>query len=226
MNRLINTINPTLTIRDTTQTSTRQQSQRTRNNTSLITDDITEQVTRDNNAVQLTGVLNHNHSRRINKLVLNLQLWELLRHDLGDGLPPQPTRSQHVGLIQTPHGERGVVLQSKVGREARDPLDLGARVRLRVHGVAAAVIFLAVTEVDSARQFADDVEVDALADGGFQGGVFDQGGGREVAGTQVAECAHLFAKLEETLLRADGAGAPFLLVGLVVVGGDEDGGGG
>lgn len=164
MNRLINTINATLPIGNTTQTSTRQQTQRTRDNTSLITNDITEQVTRNNNAVQLTGVLNHNHSSRVNQLVLNLQLRELLRHDLSDGLSPQTTRSQHIGLIQTPHGERGVVLQGKVCGEASDALDFGAGVGLRVHGVAAAVVFLAVSEVDSTRQFADDVEVDALAD--------------------------------------------------------------
>lgn len=56
--------------------------------------------------------------------------------------------------------------------------------------------------------------------------MLDQGRGGEVARAQVAECAHFFAQLQETLLRADGAGAPFLFAELVVGGGGENGGGG
>lgn len=56
--------------------------------------------------------------------------------------------------------------------------------------------------------------------------MLDQGRGGEVARAQVAECAHFFAQLQETLLRADGAGAPFLFAELVVGGDGENGGGG
>ena len=76
--------------------------------------------------------------------------------------------------------------------------------------MAVAVVFFALAEVDAPGQFADDVEVDAAADVGFEGGDFNEGVGGEVAGAQVSERVHFFAELEEALLRADGAGAPFL----------------
>ena len=211
VNRLVDTIHLALTIGNTTQTSTGQKTQRPRDNTSLVTNDITKQVTGDDNPVQLARVLNHNHSRRVNQLVPDLHLRELLSHHLRHNLPPQPTRREDVGLVQTPHGERRVVLQGQVCGETGDALDFGARVRLGVEGVAAAVVFLALAEVDTAGQFTDDVEVDAAADVGSQGGAFDEGGGGKVAGTQVAEGGHFFAQFEDTLFWADGAGSPFLI---------------
>ena len=211
VNRLVDTIHLALTIGNTTQTSTRKKTQRPRDNTSLVTNDITKQVTGDDNPVQLARVLNHNHSRRVNQLVPDLHLRELLSHHLCHSLPPQPTRREDVSLVQTPHRERGVVLQSQVCGETGDALDFGARVRLGVEGVAAAVVFLALAEVDTAGQFTDDVEVDAAADVGSQGGAFDEGGGGKVAGTKVAEGGHFFAQFEDTLFWADGARSPFLI---------------
>ena len=103
------------------------------------------------------------------------------------------------------------MLQSQVCGETGDALDLGARVRLGVEGVAAAVVFLSLAEVDTTGQFTDDVEVDATADVGSQGGTFDEGGGGKVAGTKVAEGGHFFAQFEDTLFWADGASSPFLI---------------
>ena len=211
VNRLVDTIHLALTIGNTTQTSTGQKTQRPRDNTSLVTNDITKQVTGDDNPVQLARVLNHNHSRRVNQLMPDLHLRELLSHHLRHNLPPQPTRREDVGLVQTPHGERRVVLQGQVCGETGDALDFGARVRLGVEGVAAAVVFLSLAEVDTTGQFTDDVEVDATADVGSQGGAFDEGGGGKVAGTKVAEGGHFFAQFEDTLFWADGAGSPFLI---------------
>lgn len=209
---LVDTVNAALAIRHTAQTGTGQQTKRTGNDTSLVADNITEQVARNNNTVQLTGILDHKHSGRVNQVVTDLNLRELLGHNLSNDLAPQTASSEDIGLVQTPHGERGVVLQSKVAREAGDALDLGARVGLGVHGEAGPVVLLAVAEVDTAGQLADDVEVHAAADFLLQRGALHQRGCGEVAWSQVAECAHLLAQLQDTLLRADGARAPFLYV--------------
>lgn len=216
MNRLIDTIDLGLSVRNAAQACAGQESQRTRDNAGFITDDVTEQVASDNNTVKLSRLLDHDHGRGVNELVLHLELGELLGHDLRHGLPPQPARREDVGLVQAPHGKRGVVLQSEVGRKAGDTLDLRAGVRLRVHGEAAAVVLLAVAEVDAAGQFADDVEVDAAADFGAERGAVDQRRGGEVAGAEVTECAHLLAQTEEALFGADGASAPFLWVVLLL----------
>lgn len=210
MNRLVDTVHLALSIGNATQTGTGKQAQRTRDNTGFITDNVTKQVTRDNNPIQFLRVLDHNHRRRVNQLMPDLHLRELLRHHLRHRLPPQPTRREHVGLVQAPHRQRGVMLQRHVGRETGDALDLGARVRLRVQRESVTVIFLALAEVDTTGEFTDDVEVDAAADVGAEGGALDQGGGGEVTGTEVAKGGHFFAELEETLFGADDASSPFL----------------
>lgn len=210
VDRLVDTVDTVLAIGDTAQRGTGQETQGAGDDTSLITDDITEQVASNDDTVQLAGVLNHKHGSGVNQVVTNLDLRELLSHNLSDNLAPQTASSQDIGLVQTPHGERGVVLQSQVGGQTDNALDLGARVGLSVHGEAGTIVLLAVAEVDTTRQLTDDVEVDATANVGLEGGALDQRGSGEVAGAQVAECAHLLAKTQNTLLRADGAGAPFL----------------
>lgn len=224
MNGLIDTVNTVLAIGNTAQTGTRQQTQGTRNNTSLIGDNITEQVASNNNTIQLAGVLNHKHSSRVNKMVPDLDLRELLLHNLRNNLAPQTAGSEDISLVQGPHGQGRVVLQSKVGSETDDTLDLGAGVGLSVHGVTGAVIFRALAEVNATGEFTDDVEVDAAADLLLERGALDQGGSGEVAGTQVAECAHLLTELKDTLLGADSASSPLLDwneygVGMVGMGG-------
>lgn len=216
MDRLINTVDTALAVRDAAQTGTGQETQRAGDDTSLVANNITEEVAGDNNTVKLTGVLDHEHSSRVDQVVTNLDLRELLGHDLSDNLTPQTASSQDISLVQTPHGQRGVVLQSQVGGQAGDALDLGARVGLSVHGVARAVIFLALAEVDATSQLTDDVEVDTTADFGLQWRALDQRGRGEVAGTQVAECAHLLAQAQDTLLGTDSAGAPFLFISVLV----------
>jgi hypothetical protein len=210
VNRLVDTVNLGLSVGNAAQAGAGQEAKRAGDNARLITDDVAEQVAGDNNTIKLPRLLDHDHGRGVNELVLDLELGELFGHDLRHGLPPQPAGSEDVGLVQAPHGERGVVLQSQVAREPGDALDLRARVRLRVHGVAAAVVLLALAKVDAAGQFANDVEVDAAADFGPEWGAVDQRRGGEVAGAQVTECAHFFAESEEALFGADGASAPFL----------------
>lgn len=210
MDGLVDTVDLGLAIRHTSHTSTGEETQGTRDDTSFIANDITEQVAGDNDTVKLAGVLNHDHGSRVDKLVVDLHLRELLGHNLSDDLAPQTASSKHVGLVQAPNGERRVVLKGEVGSKTSDTLDLSAGVGLSIHCEARAVVFLALTKVDTTGQLTDDVKVDAAADLGLQGRVLDEGGSSEVAWTQVTECAHFLAQLEETLLRADCTGAPFL----------------
>lgn len=216
MNGFIDTVDPALSIGNTTQTSTGQQPQRTRNDTGLVTNDITEQVASDNNPIQLSRVLNHDHGGRVNKLVFNLHLREFLGHDLRHRLAPQPTRRKNIGLVQTPHRQRRVVLQGEVCRETSDALDFSTRIRLRVQRVAATIVLLALAEIDTTRQFTDDVEIDTTAHVSTERGAVDQRGGCEVAGPQIAKGGHFFAQFEKALLGADGAGAPFLFIPLLL----------
>lgn len=212
MDRLVDTVDTALAVRNTAQTGTGQETQRAGDNTSLVADDITEEVAGDNDTVELAGVLDHEHGSGVDQVVTDLDLRELIGHDLSDDLAPQTASSQNIGLVQTPHGERGVVLQGQVTGQAGDALDLSARVGLGVHGESGAVVLLALTEVDTTSKLTDDVEVDTTADLGLQWGALDQRGSGEVARTQVTEGAHLLTEAQKSLLGTDSTSAPFLLL--------------
>lgn len=80
-----------------------------------------------------------------------------------------------------------------MGGQPRDPLDLPPRVGFGVLGgfvgTVGGVGFASGAEVYAPCEFADDGEVGALADFGFEWGAFGQRGRGEEAGAQVAECA-------------------------------------
>jgi len=88
--------------------------------------------------------------------------------------------------------------------------NLIATVWLGVHGKPGSVVFGAIAKVNATSEFANDVEVDAFADGFFEWRFGDERRCGEETGSKVAECLELFAEFEETLFRADGTGAPFL----------------
>lgn len=190
-----------------------QETQASRDHARLVGDDVAEQVARDDDAVQSPRVLHHQHRRAVDEVVAKLQLRELLLHDLGDDASPQATRREHVGLVQTPHLGGRALRERQVGGEARDALDLLARVGLAVLGRLVFAVgwvgLAAVAKVDAAGEFAHDHEVGAFADGLFERRDLGQRGAGEGARTQVAECLHLFAQLEQALFRPYGAGAPF-----------------
>lgn len=165
---LVDAVALALAIRDTAQTGAGQQTQAAGDDGSLVGDDVAEEVAGNNNTVQGARVLDHDHGGTVNKLVAELELGELLLHDLGDYLSPQSAGGEHVGLVQTPDRNRGVLGEREVGGKAGDALDLGAGVGLGVHGEAGAIVLLAVAEVDAAGQFTDDVEVCAAADLGLE----------------------------------------------------------
>lgn len=210
MDGLVDAVALALAVGETTQTGARQQTKAAGDDAGLVADDITEQVARHDDTVQLAGALDHQHGGGVDELVLELQLGELVLEELGDSLPPQAAGGQDIGLVQTPDLGRGVLGQGEEGGQAGDALDLDLAVGLRVHGEAAAVILLAVAEVDAAGKLTDNDEVGAAADVSLQGGPVDEGLGREAAWPQVAIGPELLAQLEEALLRADGGGrAPF-----------------
>lgn len=232
VNGLVNAVALALAIRNAAQTGTGQQTNATRNHTGLVADNVTEQVARNDDTVQASRVLDHDHRGTVNQLVLNLEIRELLLECLVHDLPPKSACGEHVRLIQRPNA----LLASAPGQEtsqSRDSLDLSPRVRLRIHSIATAVVLRPIacksyyqhgmsrphhchsrplkrlTKVDTTRQLTNDNEISSLADRGLERRVFNKGVGSKEAWTQVSICAHLLAEAKKALLGADGASAPF-----------------
>ena len=210
MNRLINAIALALAVRNPAQTGTRQQADAPGDDRRLVADDVAKQVAGDNNTIQRARVLDHDHGRAVNKLMVDLQLRELLGKNLIDHLAPQPARGQHIGLVQTPDLARRVVREGQEATQPRNALNLGPAVGLGIHGKSGAVILGALAKVDTTSKLADDDKVGAAANLGLERRVVDEGFRRKAAGAQVAVGAELLAQLQDALLRADGRrGAPF-----------------
>lgn len=209
MNWFIDTITLAITIWDTTQARTRQKPNASWNNARLITDDVSKQIACNNNTIQSLGVLDHQHSRTINEMMPNLELRVILRHNLSNHLPPQSRCRQHIRFVQTPHWQRWIMLQRKMSCKSCNPLNFRSGIWLGVPSCPVPIIFFPCTEIDSARQLANDVEIGTTADFGFEGGYIDKRVGGKITWAEVAESAHLFAEGEETLLGADGTSSPF-----------------
>lgn len=207
---LIDAVALALAVGDPAQTGTGEETDAAGDDRGLVADDIPKQVAGDDNAVEAAGVLDHDHGRAVDELVVNLELGVFLGKHVRDRLAPETTSRQHVGLVQAPDLCRRVAGEREGGAEAGDALNLGAAVGLRIHGEAAAVVLGAVAKVDAARQLADDGEVGPAAHFGLEGREVDERLGREAAGAQVAVGPELLAELQDALLGADGGrGAPF-----------------
>ena len=204
MNRLIDAVALAIAVRDAAQAGTGQQTDAARDDGSLVADDVTEQVAGNDDTVQGTRVLDHDHRRAVDQLVLQLQLGELLLEYFSDDLPPQAAGREHVGLVQAPDLGRRVAREGQEATQTSDPLNLLARVGLGVEGETRAIVLLAIAEVDAASELTNDDKVSAAADFGLQGGAVDEEVRGEAAWAQVAEGAELLAQLQEALLGADG----------------------
>jgi hypothetical protein len=88
MDGLIDSVQLGLAIWDATQTGTRQQTQTSWDDTSLVANDVTEQVAGNNNTVQRSWVLDHKHSRRVDEVGARLEMRVLVLHDALEGFPP------------------------------------------------------------------------------------------------------------------------------------------
>ncbi len=209
MDWLIDTIAPALSIRNTTQACTWQQTNASWDHARLITDDISKQVAGDHDPIESPWALHQQHSCAIDQVMPDLQLRELLFHNLSNHLSPQSTRRQHVRLVQAPDWKRGVVLQSQVCRKSCDPLNFRSRVWFSVPGNSVPIVLLSLTKVDATGQLTDDVEVCATAHLGLQGRDIDEGLGGKVAGSEVAIGSHLLAESKNALLGPDFPCTPF-----------------
>jgi hypothetical protein len=219
---LVDTIASALAVWDTAEGGTWQQTNATWDDTGLVADDVTEEVAGDDDTVQGSWVLDHQHGSGIDEVVTDLHLWELLGHDLGDHLSPQSRCGEHIGLVEGPDWKGWVVLEGEVRSETRDTLNLWARVWLGVPGGAVTIVLLSLAKVDATGQFADDVEVDIAADLGLERRDVDEGFRGEVARSKVTIGAELLAQSEDTLLWTDLASSPFGSAN----GSEEDGVGG
>ncbi|KAH8167153.1 hypothetical protein CIB48_g1084 [Xylaria polymorpha] len=83
--RLVDAIAP-LAVRDAAQARARAEADAAGDDAGLVADDVAEQVARDDDAVEAAGVLDHDHGGAVDELVVQLQLGELVAHDLSDDL--------------------------------------------------------------------------------------------------------------------------------------------
>lgn len=175
MDGLVDAVALALTVGRCGEGSTGEEAEGAGDDGGLVGDDVAEQVAGDNHTVESAGVLHHQHGGGVDEVVAELQLGELLLHDLSHGLAPQTAGGHDVGLVERPDGRGRVLGQSEVCSETSDTLNLVAGVRLSVERVAAAVVLFTLAEVDTASKLADDVEVDATANLSLEGRAVDKG---------------------------------------------------
>lgn len=108
---------------------------------------VTEHVLSQNNTVQLPRVGNHDHSGRVDELVLQLELWVLFRHELGNGLPPQTRSGEDVCLVDGDDGKRGFGSEGDLSGNTGDTFDFWDRVDGLVPCNTVGVGFLTLAEV-------------------------------------------------------------------------------
>lgn len=228
MDGLVETGDLALAIGNTSEGGGREESEGSRNDRGLVGEDVAEQVLgfgREGSATRLPGkrqarteedtvelarVGADDHSGRVDELVVNGDVGELLGHGVGDGLPPQPRGGQDVGLVDRVDGKRRAGQASEVGAEAGDPLNLLDRVGALVPSDGILSLgssddgLLAVPKVDTTDQLADDDDGSALGDVSLEGRVGDERRGREVGGADVGVEAERLAKGEQSNLGTEG----------------------
>lgn len=185
MDGLVDTVAQALAVWHTAQAGAGEKAQTSRDDGGFVGNDVAEEVGGDDDAVEGARVLDHDHGRRVDELVLEFQLGEFLLHGLGEDAAPESARGEHVGLVQAPDLAGRGLCEGQVCPEAGDAFDLLARVGLAVLGefvlAVGRVAFDPVAEVDATREFADDHEVGALAHFLLQGRARGQRRGREKA---------------------------------------------
>jgi len=108
VDRFINDIALPLAIRDAPEARAGPQPNAARDDTCLVADDIAEQIASDDDAVESAWVLDHEHGGRVDELVLDFQLGELLSEDVVDDAALQAAGSEDVGLVERRDGGGGV----------------------------------------------------------------------------------------------------------------------
>jgi hypothetical protein len=119
---------------------------------------VTEQVFRDDDAVQLSRVGDHDHRGGVHQMMVERQLRVLLFHQGRHGLPPETGRGQDVGLVDRVDGQGWVRCQCALGGDTGDAFDFRDRVRGRVGRDSVFPGFDAVTKVYIDRQRSNPVK--------------------------------------------------------------------
>eukprot|EP00754_Rhynchopus_humris_P034858 Rhum_TRINITY_DN16459_c0_g1::Rhum_TRINITY_DN16459_c0_g1_i1::g.163247::m.163247 len=175
-----------------------QQTERTAQHRRLVGENVAEQVLRDDD-VHACRALDQVHRARVDQLVRQLDVGELVLHRLRGHAAPQARRRQHVRLVD---GEQlAGPLAGRQRRDADDALHLRHGVGQRVEGRARRILLAPLAEVQAARQLAHHEQVDALHDLGTQRARVQQRV-EQLHRTQVGEQVELLADLQETLLGA------------------------
>lgn len=133
MDGLIDIVTLSVAIRNTAQAGTGQETNAIGDDSGRVADNVTKQGARHNNTVKTSRVLDHDHDRAVNELVLDLKVGELLLKRLGHDLAPESARGKHVGIIQRPQ----LLVTATAGKKTSqmgEALHLGVGVRLSVPG--------------------------------------------------------------------------------------------
>ena len=140
---------------------------------------------------------------RVGEHVVELDVGEAGRVDLGDDLVPEDARLHHVALL---HRADAVVAHAgQLEGDGGDALDLVGVVDLGVDGALLAVAevadLLGLAEVDAAGQLADDQDVEALDQLALERGEVGERV-EALGGAQVGEELEVLAQAQEAGLGA------------------------
>ncbi len=175
----------------------------------LVGEDVAEHVGGDDD-VEARGIADELHGGVVDEHVLEGDVGEFAGESV-EGLAPESGGFEDVGLVDG--GEMASAAAGALECGAGDAFDFKDGIGLGVEGLGAvgAVAASAFAEIDAAREFADDEEVEAVGGevGAERGGVAE--GGEESGGAQVGVEAEGLAEAEEGAFGAQvgGEGVPF-----------------
>ena len=182
--------------------SRRQHAERAGQHGSHIREHVAEQIVGDNH-VELLGPAHELHAERVSEHVIELHIGIFaLVQSVGDFMP-QDAGLHDVALFR--RGDFVVALAREFKRHTADALDFVSVIDLRINAALLAIAqiddFLRLAEVNAARQFAHDHNVEALDNLALQRRSISKG---RIAngGAQIGKQAEIFAQTQEAGFRA------------------------
>jgi hypothetical protein len=167
---------------------------------------VTEQVLRQDDAIELSRVGDDDHGGRVDELMIELELGVLGLEGLGHDFPPEPRGREDVGLVDGVDDKGRVRGEGDLRCDPGDALNLIDTVDHRVPRdvlIRRDTLLLARAKIDASDELADDDEVHVARDVRFERGVGEEGVGGEVGGADVGVQPERLAKREKTLLWPD-----------------------
>lgn len=110
---------------------------------------VAKEVLGEDDTVELPRVRDHDHRRRVDELVLELEVREFAGHELRNRLAPESRGGEDVGLVDREDREGRVLRLGDLAGDARDALDFRDGVDHVVPSDAFVVNLLALAEVDA-----------------------------------------------------------------------------